>query len=403
MKKLLFVLITALVIVPLGRAQRNMGSVDLEGDKSVTAVHIAGTPELVALATQAFKAHGAYSVVGGNHGYTLTFTEVTPTQVRVDIAKGANNAPIASEVVTGRTTRNALFKAADVAVTKTSGLRGFFAGRIAFVSTLSGHSEIYTADLFGGEALRITKDNADMLSPRWAPDGSKIIYTSYYKSGFPDIFTIDTSTYQRNTFVSFKGTNSGARYSPDGRFVAMVLSGEGNPEVYFSNAAGKNVHRLTTNQSVEASPCFSPDGSQLVFTSDQLGKPQLFTMPISGGSMQRLNTNISNYCAEPDWSRANPNKIVFTAGVGSGYQVAVYDLSTHSSKVVTTGKSSGDAQEPVWVADGRHVIYTASRSAPAAWVSAPKRATWLPESSRSQFARRPRGRYCPRLANVRTI
>jgi len=40
------------------------------------------------------------------------------------------------------------------------------------------------------------------------------------------------------TFESFRGTNSGARFSPDGRQVAMVLSGEGATEIYRQRCPG---------------------------------------------------------------------------------------------------------------------------------------------------------------------
>jgi TolB protein len=194
-----------------------------------------------------------------------------------------------------------------------------------------------------------------IVGPRWAPDGSKIVFTSY-RTGFPDIYVLDLRTHQLNVFASFKGTNSGAHYSPDGSRVAMVLSGEGNPEVYVSSMQGRQIHRLTKNESVEASPAWSPDGSRLVFTSDAAGGPQLFVMSSSGGAMTRLGTNVSKYCAEPDWSAADPNKIVFTAGVGHGYQIAVYDFTAGGAKIVS--KAPMDAVEPVWLADGRHVICT---------------------------------------------
>src|SRR5690606_30885121 len=140
-----------------------------------------------------------------------------------------------------------------------------------------------------------------------------------------DIFMIDLNSLQRTTFVSFKGTNSGARFSPDGQQVAMVLSGEGNPEVYVSNAEGRRVSRRTRTSAVEASPTFSPDGSQLLFTSDAAGGPQLCTMPAAGGTARRVPTNISGYCAEPDWNHADPNKIAFTMRIGKGFQIGVYD------------------------------------------------------------------------------
>ena len=238
---------------------------------------------------------------------------------------------------------------------RTSGLRGYFAGKLAFVTDRGGAQTIMTSDLFFGEVQSHPVQGKEIIGPRWSPDGGRILFTSY-RTGFPDIYLLDVRTHQLSVFASFKGTNSGAHFSHDGTRVAMILSGEGTPEIYIGNPQGRQIKRLTNNQSVEASPCFSPDGSRLVFTSDAAGKPQLYVMSSAGGAMSRLVTGVSNYCAEPDWSVADPRKIVFTAGQGRGFQVAVYDFGTNSGKVVT--KAAMDAVEPVWLADGRHVICT---------------------------------------------
>ena len=86
--------------------------------------------------------------------------------------------------------RNALLRAADFAVTKTSGLRGFFAGKLAFVAEKTGKTEIYTSDLFFGDVLRWTAENKQIIAPRWSPDGSRIIFTSY-RTSFPDIYVLE--------------------------------------------------------------------------------------------------------------------------------------------------------------------------------------------------------------------
>jgi TolB protein len=339
---------------------RDIGDITVSVDAKLVSVHVsANTPDLNALAMQAFRAHGRYALVNSGGQFDIKFTLLAPTQVRVDITKGAAATPVHSQVVTGTSSRNALLRAADVAVEKTNGLglRGFFASRLAFVSSRGRTEEILVGDLFFGEIRQLTQDRAQMLSPRWSPDGSRLVYTSFYKSGFPDIFQIDLNTYQRTTLVSLKGTNSGARFSPNGQEIAMVLSGEGNPEIYVGNSQGRLLRRLTHTDAVEASPCFSPDGSRLVFTSDAAGGPQLYTMPVSGGTMTRLPTAISGYCAEPDWSRGNPNRIAFTMKIGRGYQIAVYDLATHQSQQVS--KAPFDGVEPSWLADGRHLVYTA--------------------------------------------
>ena len=347
------------VSLPVANAQRNIGEVVVTADTKTVPVRVSSTnPELNALAVQAFRSHGRYRVVASGFTYDIKFTPAGATQVRVEIARSSGT-PVHSEVATGSSARNALLRAADVAVEKTNGLglKGFFAAKIAFIGERTGKKEIYISDLFFGEVKQITRDNAQALGPRWAPDGSKLLYTSYYKSGFPDIFQIDLNSYQRTTFVSFKGTNSGARYSPNGQRVAMVLSGEGNAEIYVSDANGKAVSRRTRTDAVEASPCFSPDSTRLVFTSDAAGGPQLYIIPVGGGSMQRVPTNISGYCAEPDWSRANPNKIAFTTRIGRGYQIAVHDFS--KGKRDQASNAPFDGVEPSWLPDGRHLVYTA--------------------------------------------
>lgn len=340
-------------------AQRNIGEVVVTADTKTVPVRVSSTnPELNSLAIQAFRSHGRYRVVASGFTYDIRFTPVGATQVRVEIARSSGT-PVHSEVATGASSRNALLRAADIAVEKTNGLglKGFFTAKIAFIGERTGKKEVYISDLFFGEVKQITRDNAQALGPRWSPDGSKLLYTSYYKSGFPDIFQIDLNSYQRTTFVSFKGTNSGARYSPDGSQVAMVLSGEGNAEIYVSDANGKRVSRRTRTDAVEASPCFSPDGGRIVFTSDAAGGPQLYIIPAAGGSMQRVATNISGYCAEPDWSRANPNKIAFTTRIGRGYQIAVHDFSKGKSEQASNAPFDG--VEPSWLPDGRHLVYTA--------------------------------------------
>ena len=359
MQKLLRFSLLLLAFAAPAFAQRDIGTVEVIADNKTLPVRVsANTPELNALALQAFGTHGRYRLVASGFAYDIVFSAVTPTQVRVEVLKGA--APMYSEVVTGANARNALLRAADVAVAKTNGLglRGYFASKVAFIGERTGKKEIYTGDLLFGDVKQITRDNAIALSPRWSPDGSKLIYTSFYKSGFPDIYLLDPVTGMKYEFVRVKGTNSGAHFSPNGSQVAMILSGTGTPEVWVTNAQGLLVasSRRTRSDAVKSSPCFSPDGTRLVFAMEP--GPQLYTMPVGGGAPARLTTG--GYCAEPDWSRANPNKIAFTLREGRNFQIAVYDFTKRESAKVSSAPFDGC--EPSWLPDGRHLVYTARTS-----------------------------------------
>lgn len=355
-------LLRLLLLIGIGAAsalgQVRIGEVRVDVDKNTIPVRVsANTAELNSLALQAFNVHGRYKLVASGFVYDIRFSAVTATQVRVDVTKGAGGTPVVSQTVSGTTPRAALFRAADVAVAQTNGLglRGFFSARLAFVGEATGKKEVYVADLFLGELKRVTSDRSLVMTPRWSPDGNRLLFTSYFKSGFPDIFQYDLRTYERTTFVSFRGTNSGGRYSPNGQQVAMILSGEGTPEIYVSNAQGRQVARRTRSEQVKSSPAWRPDGTQIVFTMEP--GPQLYTMPASGGSPQRLPTGFT-YTAEPDWSRTDPNKLACTVRVPGGkYQIAVYDFSVRKAEVVS--KAGFDGIEPCWLADGRHLVYTA--------------------------------------------
>ena len=337
-------------------ADLEIGIVDVKGTGDSMPVTItANSPELQNLALLAFNTHGRFRPVASGGAYSINFALLGANQVSVAVTRGSAGTPVFTQTVSGTNARNALLRAADAAVTKITGLKGYFAGKLAFIGDRSGKSEVYTSDLFFGDLFKWTGDGKQVLSPRWSPDGRQVVYTSY-RTSFPDIYVIDFTSRRVSLLASFKGTNSGGRFSPDGTRLAMVLSGEGNPEVYVGNAQGRQLKRLTNNQSVEASPTFSPDGSRVLFVSEAAGGPQLYVIPVTGGAMSRLPTNISKYCAEPDWSSADPSKIVFTAGVGKGYQVAVFDQKTGASKIVS--KAPTDAIEPVWLADGRHVLCT---------------------------------------------
>ncbi|HZZ19468.1 MAG TPA: biopolymer transporter Tol [Opitutaceae bacterium] len=358
MQRLTYFLALALLIAAPLRADRDIGTVEVVADNRTIPVRVSGTTqELNNLALKAFGSHGRYHIVASGFIYDIRFAPAGASAVRVDITRGFGGDPVSSEVTSGSTIREAFFAAADVAVAKTNGLglRGYFSSRLTFIGDRTGHEEIYTSDLFFGDVKQITHDRAIAMTPRWSPDGENIIYTSFFRSGFPDIFKINLNNYSRTTFVSFKGTNSGARFSPSGGQVAMVLSGEGQPEIYTSNAEGRGVSRKTHSDTTKASPCWSPDGSRLIFAM-QPG-PQLYVMSASGGSPRRVTFDSSGYCAEPDWSRASPNKIAFTMLSNRKYQIGVLDLSTQHSEQVS--KASFDGIEPSWLPDGRHLVYTA--------------------------------------------
>lgn len=252
--------------------------------------------------------------------------------------------------------RKAELEFADDVVETLTGRPGIAASTIAFVSSRSGRKEIYTCDYDGSYIQQLTRDNAISVAPALSPDAHYLAYTGY-QSGYADIYLIDLVSGVRKRIVKFPGTNSGAAFSPDGRRIACTVSKDGNPEIYVMSSSGGGARRLTRSRGAEASPSWSGDGSQIVFTSDDRGSPQLFRVSASGGSPTLIQTGYS-YCTEPSWS-PDASKIAFNVRQGGSFQVAVWDVRSGRVSIVS---GAGNAENPEWGADSRHLLYSTGSS-----------------------------------------
>src|SRR5579864_4096596 len=139
---------------------------------------------------------------------------------------------ILSRSYTGADIRREAHAFADDFVSTVKGWPKIGQTKIAFkVEQPGGSGEIYVSDFDGYNSQAITTDGAIVAAPAWAPGRLALYYTSY-KLGNPDIFYQDLSSGQRRNFAGFPGLNTSAAVSPNGSKVAMILSRNGDPNVW---------------------------------------------------------------------------------------------------------------------------------------------------------------------------
>jgi len=364
--------VTGLAAVLLaGMAQPALAQIQIvvgENSDAIPVTVTGSTPDLDALMKKAFSIHGAFVNSPAKPDYSFKFDLTGANAVRVTVnSLKVGGVKVAPYDAAGATWREAAYRAGDYVVEKLTNNPGFFAGKLAFVSKRTGATEIWISDILGQEAANVTNDKADARYPHWSPDGAKIIYTGYYRTGFPDLVLVDLTTRppSRRSFESFSGTNTGGVFSPDGQHVAMTLSSSGNAELYVSDANGKNIKRLTQTKGLEVSPTWSPDGTRIAVSSDPQGTPLLYEVSISGGAIANLPTQ-RNYSAEPSWNPRYKDLIAFMAASGSSFDLALYDARTRKAQWLTGGAGG---TEPCWTNDGRHLIFTKGSGAQAQlWV-----------------------------------
>ena len=229
---------------------------------------------------------------------------------------------------------------------------GVASTRIAFVGSVDGRQDLYAIGADGLEMLQLTGDGVPSFRPAWHPRDNVIFYTSFVR-GFPDVYRIDLGAGRRSVVSREAGINAGASVSPDGRRLALILSRDGNPEVYVREKRDGALTRIThTPHHAEASPVWSPDGRQLAFVSDMQGGPHVFVVSSEGGRPQRISRGGSQNVT-PDWGP--DGRLVYSSRRRGRFQLVIYDPRSGQETQITDAPV--DHENPSWGRDGRHLVY----------------------------------------------
>ncbi|MFA6715188.1 MAG: hypothetical protein WC082_01545 [Victivallales bacterium] len=242
--------------------------------------------------------------------------------------------------------------AVDAILKKLFKIEGICRSKIAFCVDTGGKSRnIYTCDIDGANLKRVTGSPLMCVEPEWLPDGKSLLYTRYNRASTDIIQTIPARRISR-IVAAYKGMNLGASPSPNGKYMALILSRDGQVDLYIKSLDSGARRRLTRDQAPEASPCWSPGGGSVCYASGISGRPQLYIIPMGGGSPRRLPTSGSE-AVNPDWSA--DNQIVYSAKLGRYYTIATLDLNG-GKPAKTVINAAGDWESPSWAPDNRHIV-----------------------------------------------
>ena len=250
--------------------------------------------------------------------------------------------------------RTVIYKFLNEVIRYFTGEPGVFGTRIAFARRIApGRKEIFTVNWDGSDLKQITNNHSINVLPAWLPGGG-LLYTSY-KSGNANLYR----TGRKEPILSYEGLNMGARVSPDGSKMAVVLTKDGNAEIYLVTLNGKIIKRLTHNPAIDVSPTWSPDGRQIAFVSNRDGTPQIYVMNADGSNVRRL-TYVGSYNQTPAWCPRKDNPVIAFAGRDAG----VYDIFTVNVKtgeIIRLTQYQGSNMDPTWSPDGRLIAFWSSR------------------------------------------
>ena len=143
-------------------------------------------------------------------------------------------------------------------------------------------------------------------------------------------------------------------WAPDGSRIAFTSVRTGQPEIWVMSADGGGQRQLTHSERPGGSnaPSWSPDGSRIAFASDRDGRTEVFTMAPDGSDVRRLTEPLGPDFPDsnvPVWS-SDGHRIAFWSGIEQQYgQVWVMDADGRNRRPLSSCPPPRNCDNPCGV------------------------------------------------------
>ena len=242
------------------------------------------------------------------------------------------------------------------------GVNGIAETKIYFISSRTGSKEVWVMDYDGQNQHAITHLGTVSMSPRISPDNSRIAFESLNREGWSiRMYSLDLGRLVAFPTGTVGGSSTTPSWTSDGAKIAFSSSRSGDPEVWITDAAGGQAHKITSFRGPDVSPCWNPrTNTQIAWVSGRTGLPQIYTMDQDGANVERLTDN--GYAVSPSWSPSGQwltfawNR-KYGPGAPGGQDIYVMDISTRPLKWLQLTHDSGSNDYPSWSPDNRHIVF----------------------------------------------
>ncbi len=209
--------------------------------------------------------------------------------------------------------------------------------------------------------------------------GNQIVFT--YAG---DLYTVDVSGGVARKLTNAKGFEMFAHFSPDGSQIAFTANYDGNTEVYLMPAQGDEPKRLTYTATLSRDDVsdrmgpnnivmgWTPDGKNIIYRSRKQSfnsfVGQLFSVPATGGMSFELPLPSGGWCSySEDGTKLAYNEVFREFRTWKYYKggmaddIRIYDFQTKETKNITNNV----AQDifPMWFGDEIFFVSDRDRTA----------------------------------------
>ena len=204
--------------------------------------------------------------------------------------------------------------------------------------------------VYARKEMKYVKDYVTAASV--SGDGKRVAVTAR-----GEVFNVPTEKGVTRNITRTSGANDrGAKFSPDGKYIAYISDQTGETEIWLQAENGEPVQLTKNNDTYIRQLMWSPDSKKILYNDR---KNRIVEVDVASKSKRTVMQNPRgeffsvNYSADSQW-------ITYTKSANNEMGVVyVYNLNTKQEIAVT--ENWYDSSSPVFSTDGKYLIFTSAR------------------------------------------
>jgi hypothetical protein len=248
------------------------------------------------------------------------------------------------------------------------------AGPIVYASNKHGSYDIFTANIDGTGARRLTAtDGVTELHPAWSPDRRRIAFVRQMRKGDFDIFVMNADGSDVRQLTDAPGNDLHPAFSPDGLMIAFVSERDGerrgsisyagevrdvrSTELWLMRADGSGQRQVYDTSLYDVvGPSWSPDGRRLVVEQYNPNKvsAEIAIVDVASRTVRAIYF-ADTFVYTPAWS-PDGDWIAFREARNGGSHIAVIAAEGGRYRVVTP--PGGTSMHPEWSGNSKAILYS---------------------------------------------